>query len=269
MLILSYTNHALDQFLEDLMDMGISQNDMVRLGSKSTSRTDSLKLSNQIADGRQRNRGRQQLIDTYMNDSQFLEDKIDQCFGEYKQDKISPTQLLELLEFSDTEEEFYDALSVPAAQEGDTRVGRKGAKMRPDFLFERWKRGKTPGPFTKEKSGAPCKKVWTMPKNDRQLKIRQWEKDIREERVAVLCEVVTKYNEKQKVLNDVRKEKEEGILQRKRIIGCTTTAASMYAQEIQAAKPGIIIAEEAGEILESRMYTPLFLFTSPSINNNH
>lgn len=38
-LVLSYTNHALDQFLKDLMKIGISSGDMVRLGSKSTEST--------------------------------------------------------------------------------------------------------------------------------------------------------------------------------------------------------------------------------------
>ena len=43
-LVLSYTNHALDQFLEDLLDNGIPTQSVVRLGSKSTPRTAPLNL---------------------------------------------------------------------------------------------------------------------------------------------------------------------------------------------------------------------------------
>jgi superfamily II DNA or RNA helicase len=43
-LVLSYTNHALDQFPEDLLDNGIPQQNVVRLGSKSTLRTSSMRL---------------------------------------------------------------------------------------------------------------------------------------------------------------------------------------------------------------------------------
>ena len=43
-LVLSYTNHALDQFLEDLLDNGIPSESVVRLGSKSTLRTAPLSL---------------------------------------------------------------------------------------------------------------------------------------------------------------------------------------------------------------------------------
>lgn len=45
-LVITYTNHALDQFLEDLMDLGIDGDKMVRLGSKSTTRTSPLLLFN-------------------------------------------------------------------------------------------------------------------------------------------------------------------------------------------------------------------------------
>lgn len=43
-LVLSYTNHILDQFLKDLLDNGIPSEDIVRIGSKSTSRTAPLNL---------------------------------------------------------------------------------------------------------------------------------------------------------------------------------------------------------------------------------
>lgn len=39
-----YTNHALDQFLEDLLDIGIDSSAIVRLGSKSSPRTSGLSL---------------------------------------------------------------------------------------------------------------------------------------------------------------------------------------------------------------------------------
>jgi Rad3-related DNA helicase len=41
-LVMCYTNHALDQFLEDLLDIGIDRSAIVRLGAKSTQRTNRL-----------------------------------------------------------------------------------------------------------------------------------------------------------------------------------------------------------------------------------
>lgn len=42
-----FTNHALDQFLEDLLDIGIDSSAIVRLGAKSTVRTQPLSLFEQ------------------------------------------------------------------------------------------------------------------------------------------------------------------------------------------------------------------------------
>ncbi|MBE3041237.1 hypothetical protein IMZ48_01345, partial [Candidatus Bathyarchaeota archaeon] len=50
-LVLSYTNHALDQFLVDLAKVGIPKPYMVRLGSKSTEETAELSLDKQLLSG--------------------------------------------------------------------------------------------------------------------------------------------------------------------------------------------------------------------------
>lgn len=73
LLVLSYTNHALDQFLEDLIDIGISGNKIVRLGSKSTPRTALLSLKAQADPVIQRRRARYELID-------YKKDRMGECF---------------------------------------------------------------------------------------------------------------------------------------------------------------------------------------------
>ncbi|KAI1758774.1 P-loop containing nucleoside triphosphate hydrolase protein [Hypoxylon sp. FL1150] len=255
LLVLSYTNHALDQFLEDLMDIGIDQSAIVRLGSKSTNRTHQLLLKNQVADStiRTRTRSRWDLIRDHEGKSIFLADDIDESFESYRQARISHRDLLQHLEFSDSESHFYDALCVPEAEAGQIRVGKKGAPMRPDYLIARWALGWKAGVFAKEKFEASCNDVWSMPKRDRIAKMQQWEQEVRQKDTSTLAKQMDEFNKLQKTLQGLRKEKNEQILQGKRIIGCTTTAASMFSQEIQAATPGIIIVEEAGEILESHI----------------
>jgi superfamily I DNA and/or RNA helicase len=46
-------------------------------------------------------------------------------------------------------------------------------------------------------------------------------------------------------------------MQSKRIIGCTTTGAAMYTEELRKVAPGIVLVEEAGEILESHILTAM------------
>jgi superfamily I DNA and/or RNA helicase len=52
-------------------------------------------------------------------------------------------------------------------------------------------------------------------------------------------------------------EKDLMIIRQKRIIACTTTAAAKYVQALQSVAPGILLVEEAGEILESHILTAL------------
>ncbi|KAG1721719.1 AAA domain-containing protein [Suillus paluster] len=51
----------------------------------------------------------------------------------------------------------------------------------------------------------------------------------------------------------------------KRIIGCTTTGAAKFAQDIRGAKPDVLLVEEAGEILESHVLTAMGESTSQMI----
>ncbi|KAI1208325.1 P-loop containing nucleoside triphosphate hydrolase protein [Annulohypoxylon truncatum] len=253
LLVLSYTNHALDQFIEDLLDIGINDSSIVRLGSKYTNRTRHLLLGRPTVDLARRTKTRRELIDSQKAKLDSLVESIDKSFDAYREDIISPLQLLEYLEFSEEESHFYDAFLVPEAAGGETRVGKKGRQMKPDYLFNCWANGKGPGPFAKEKLGSTCGSVWRMAKTERPAKIQQWIREIRQDHISNLVQQTADFNKTQKTLRSLQKENTEQVLRSKRIICCTTTAASMYAQEIQAASPGIIIVEEAGEILESHI----------------
>jgi superfamily I DNA and/or RNA helicase len=252
LLVLSFTNHALDQFIEDLMDTGIDSDMIVRLGSKSTSRTAPLLLSTQNDIGVQRSKARYELIDYQRARMSDLREKIDEHSTDFQGD-ISPDELLQYLQFSQADGHFYDALSLPERTEGDTIVGPKGKKMQSDYLLQRWKAGKDAGAFAANDLNSDSSRVWQLSKSKRLDKIKQWENDIRQENVLELATHIKAFNKSQKTLQNLWKEKTEHILQTKRIIACTTTAASMYASEIHSAAPGIIVVEEAGEILESHI----------------
>ncbi|KAI1386218.1 P-loop containing nucleoside triphosphate hydrolase protein [Hypoxylon trugodes] len=253
LLVLSYTNHALDQFLEDLLDIGISEDVIVRLGSKCTNRTEPLLLKNQRHGNFRTSRTRYELIDSHKANLDSLAESIERDFDNYLQDRIPFSQLLEYLEFSETDGRFYDALALPEADDGEVRVGPRGTTMQPDYLFKRWASGKKPGPFVNENSETSFKTIWDMAKADRWAKVQRWRGEIRQERIAALTKRVAEFNKIQEMLQSLRKQHDEKILQTKRVIACTTTGASMYAQEIRKATPGIIIVEEAGEILESHI----------------
>ncbi|GAW25045.1 putative AAA family ATPase [Rosellinia necatrix] len=253
LLVLSFTNHALDQFIEDLMDIGIHSDSIVRLGSKSTTRTAPLLLSAQNGAGQQRRWTRYELLDYQRNQMTHFLEMVDESSANFFQDRISHNEILQYLQFSEVDQDFYDALAPPEAGEGETIVGPKGKKMQSGDLFQRWQRGQNAVTFTSSGSNPKWRSVWNLSKSERLAKVEEWTKDIMQDRLRELTTHIENFNKCQKTILKLRQEKTEHILQSKRIIACTTTAASMYASEIQAAAPGVVIVEEAGEILESHI----------------
>lgn len=252
-LVLSYKNHATDQFLEDLMDIGIDPALMVRLGSKSTIRTAPLLLKNQAPDIVRRTSARYDRINMTRNRMKQLAEDVEVAFENYTRGTVSNQQILLHLEFSDEDRRFFYAFCIPEAEDGQTRVGPKGRQLSPDYLLFQWSRGYGAGVFAKDKAGSPGGDAWRMHYQARKAKLNQWRGAIRDERRQTLVDRIAEFNQDQKAFQSLRKQNDEQVVRSKRVIGCTTTAASMYAQELQAAAPGIIIVEEAGEILESHV----------------
>ncbi|KAL5335223.1 AAA domain-containing protein [Aspergillus crustosus] len=247
-----YTNHALDQFLEDLLDIGIDSSSIVRLGAKSSARTEPLRLFAQQSKF-SRSSARWRIIDELKGKASTLREEIDVVFNEYSNFKLSADSILEYLEFE--EPEIFDAFSPPEQDDGMTLVGEGGKLVTPQYLYSRWSQGKeysVPSDLTDD-----SRKVWEMGKESRQAKIACWTENLLEEHVANVQNLVTRLNECQRKLEDLWSEKTQDILLSKRIIGCTTTGAAMYGKELGVVSPGVVLLEEAGEILESHVLTAL------------
>ncbi len=105
-LVVCYTNHALDQFLEDLLDIGIPIEDMVRLGAQSTPRTGPMALNKQTRTHRFR-RGDYTILDELKADIEIRAASLTGSFKKYHQSTIRNDDLLAHLEFD--EPDFYDA----------------------------------------------------------------------------------------------------------------------------------------------------------------
>lgn len=75
--------------------------------------------------------------------------------------------------------------------------------------------------------------------------------------VADMCNVGRDYNNAQDELAHRFGESTVTLLKQKRIIGCTTTEAAKYAEDLAAVSPDVLLVEEAGEILESHILTAL------------
>lgn len=248
-----YTNHALDQFLEDLLDIGINSSSIVRLGSKSTPRTQQLSLKAQKTTGT-RSQSTWDSIRALENDGRDQRDSLNESFAAYQTLAADSLSILEYLEFE--EPEYFEAFTIPEDENGMSMVVEKGKAVKKDYLYNRWIKGKSPKPFT-DLLPAQCRGIWASEKKVRDEKVQSWKRALLDEQAASLAVKMTLLDRCQEKLSVILGEKTREVLKRKQIIGCTTTAAAMYSEDIRHASPGIVLLEEAGEILESHVLTAL------------
>ena len=265
-LVVCYTNHALDDILEGLLDVGIPPDTMLRLGGKSTARTEPLLLQKQPNGARTRDQWT--IIDKYKQEAEVIYKMLDNAFNEYLSFKTSLSDILDYLEFDDPI--FYGAFKVPDPEDSDgmVRVGRGGQKIPVTYLLFQWQKGWNAGIYKqdiRDSESEEIKKIWDMKYPTRQENFKRWEDALMQESIEALADIARKYNKCQEDLMRAQNTSLPGILHSKRIVGCTTTAAAKYGDEIRTFNPDVLLVEEAGEILESHVLTALGPETSQMI----
>ena len=243
--------------MEDLLDLGIPESDIVRLGSsaKATVRTQSLSLYAQRASVKL-NQAQWQMLNIQKQRSTDEAQKLCSAFDTFLKIDANKFDIMQHLEFQLDGPPFYDAFHVPEEEGNMVRVGKKGRAVDPFYLLDRWYRGKDAGVY-KNTVESSYKEVWDMKPESRMRALNKWKSEIFRERVAICHEMGTAYNASLDQINAINMEKDLQVIRRKRIIGCTTTAAAKYVQALQSISPGILLVEEAGEILESHILTAL------------
>lgn len=255
--MLSYTNHALDQFLEDLLKAGIPASSMVRIGSKNkcTPQTASLLLSEQRG---KYTRSQQAwgIINGLKLEAGEAGNKLREAFQRFAAFSAKWDDIEEYLEFADGGYKFLEAFRVPSDNSGWDRAGKKGKRVAPDYLYQQWIKGQGPGVFAKELH-PKAKVVWDMPQSVRHEHRRSWLRALSEEHVQAVEELSRQFNEVQGKIDVQFSEADAHTMLQKKIIGCTSTGAAKYDRLIRAAQPDVVLVEEAGELLEAHILTSL------------
>ncbi|KAF2719589.1 hypothetical protein K431DRAFT_321612 [Polychaeton citri CBS 116435] len=241
-LVLSYTNHALDRFLEDILGIGVHPAGMLRLGSKSTPKTKSLSLFEQRTRYK-RLRDSYRLMNQYSDKVEELSEITAKRATAFKVLQVSVSELLDRLQFSESGDEFLDAFEVPAGEDGMQKMRRKNQMIKPYYLINRWRNELDAGVFQKT-VGSRHLKVWGMNNSARSQLCQNWIQDSLMEHVSAIQESIQR-------LKASEEERTSQIIESKRIIECTTTRPAQFATQLAHAIPGITFVEEAGEILES------------------
>ncbi|KAF8065347.1 P-loop containing nucleoside triphosphate hydrolase protein [Lyophyllum atratum] len=215
-LVVCYTNHALDQFLEDLLDVGIASKSMISASL----------------------RGDHAIINELKSDIATRAASLTSAFKRYLQSSTTDADLLSYLEFE--KPDFYNAFEMPKSGEWST-AGKGGRAVDEFYLIHWWRRGGNAGSYRNASNVRKAHQIWSMPKATRQAIVGQWVDVIRQEEVVGLYQTASRYNKAVDELARKFKEKDGHILKSKRIIGCTTTAAAKYTRNIQEAAPDVVL----------------------------
>ncbi|KAL1740854.1 P-loop containing nucleoside triphosphate hydrolase protein [Schizophyllum fasciatum] len=221
-LVCCYTNHALDQFLENLIDIGIPHESMVR---------------------------------EFRQLSEDLVKDLELSFRSYQAVNVSLGSVLEHVEFEDGE--YFEAFQVPTEEDGTLRVGRGGRAVDETYLLDRWMRQQDGGIYYGDPVVRNAPQIWKMSKGARQAKISEWRCAIYRERAEKVYDSGHQFNQYQDMIARKYVQGDVLTLKSKRIIACTTTGAAKYGDSIRGAAPGVLLIEEAGEILESHVLTAM------------
>ncbi|KZS96999.1 P-loop containing nucleoside triphosphate hydrolase protein [Sistotremastrum niveocremeum HHB9708] len=255
-LVVCYTNHALDQFLEDLLDIGIPMTSLVRLGGKSTPRTlpFSIQTLSRTSSPR-RTKSDWDVINVFRERAKELSEELHQTFREYQSSNASDLDILEHLEFQHSE--YHAAFKVPDPTDDMQVVGHKGKAVKPNYLLKRWASGKDAGLFKAAINVQSASQIWNSTRAFRDDLLDTWRAEMLEEQIGQFSTSSVQYNSYCSCLESLFNTQLGALLSQKRIIGCTTTAAAKYREDIESASPSVVLVEEAGEILESHVLTAL------------
>ncbi|KAL7906401.1 P-loop containing nucleoside triphosphate hydrolase protein [Trichoderma velutinum] len=259
-LVLSYTNHALDQFLEDLMDIGIDEGNMVRIGSKATSRTDALRIETLSRNPQVRSDfDIRPMLHATKSEQLQTAARLDDLIMSLKSE-VRLQEILDMLEFSDSGMRYWSAFQVP---DGEQIAGKKNKPLQPVDAFDRWLNGRslTSLGMLAANIDAEHYPIWNILPRHRETLYNEWVNQVRQEQVDEFAQLAETANNLYRQIDSLFKESKRNVVKNRRIIGCTTTGAAMYQSIIRAASPDIVLVEEAGEILEAHVITSL----SPSV----
>ena len=236
------------------MRIGIPSSSIVRLGGKATPATEHLQLEKQQTNFKMTQAEGKDIVEVKKcRDKRYTQ--LQKTFYIYRSAEVNRPQLLEHLEFEDSE--YFAAFEIPRDRNGRKVTGPNGQPTYDSYLVNRWIRGQDAG-FLRNRPGIlGASSIWLMSWKERQEKLKTWEDALFKDQVSQVYEIGKAFNNCLTSIDRVYGRKTEAILSKKRIIGCTTTGAAKHGERIRAASPTVVLVEEAGEILESHILTAM------------
>ncbi|KAK0624972.1 hypothetical protein B0T17DRAFT_639113 [Bombardia bombarda] len=255
-LIICYTNHALDQFLQHLMKEGIEK--IIRIGGQS--RAEELEGKNLRVVSRTipKTRVEEKLLgSTYQS--------LENCFGSagnslkqvHQAKKTGPKWDLLKAFLTKEHPQIFRQLR-PQDDDGFTRVGGNP--------FDIWL-GKRPAAWGTQE-GRPSGNIDSLTRRaladvhaltprERWVLADDWLARVTESQSARLSGFIDEAKKRRQTINNVHAEVDRRAVEQAHVVGVTTTGLARNISMLRRVEPKVIICEEAAEVMEAHLISAM------------
>ncbi|KAJ3374512.1 hypothetical protein GGF31_007290 [Allomyces arbusculus] len=278
--VICYTNHALDTFLTDLITAGIKS--IVRVGSKPNEALEKYRINLWSSDefiGRLKDveremyktgRDLQALLDHEPGDitsrgggvllREYFNMQMAAIVRVGREKKLPDNWVRSWLTGADIE---------LARIERNDKILQQISRNRFEMLDAEAVAKQFPDPETNlVKKSMPqellqVKDVWTLSLTSRRILADHMAKKVAKEHPSLVASLQERFAMFQDQLQQLRESRKYEATRMKKVIGLTTTGAAKHQNLLRALRPRIIVCEEAGEVLEAHVLASL----SPSVEH--
>ncbi|EED22474.1 NF-X1 finger and helicase domain protein, putative [Talaromyces stipitatus ATCC 10500] len=244
----TYTNHALDQLLESLLQKDVTKQ-IVRMGGQSKS--ESLKPYNLHELARNFSKTKMEKGSLWICHS-----SLERCEKEFDQiglrDDISPTRVMTHLR--DSYPAHYNQLF------GIDEDGFQHAhKDNPGKAFDQWRKsgGKASTRHIRRVAQLESVSLWQMSQPERESLYKHWQAQIQDEMHQELINICISHKDTRREFDNILSEVDLRCLSQADVIGVTTTGLARNLNMLRRLKSKVVLCEEAGEVLEPHLLTAL------------
>ncbi|CAG8719623.1 4995_t:CDS:10, partial [Gigaspora margarita] len=261
-LTICFTNHALDQFLENLLNAGIKK--IVRLGRRSKSEIIQNFNIEELCKSRPRSRVQRSMLSEGYDELRRIEKEAEELLSGFSLRWLNWDEIADYFDL-DIAQKWTQTKKTKRNMKAKANVNKFDAlrhlnnkedtknieKIKDSKDFENFKRNRS----LKDLKTDP--NVWQMSKDER-IKLHDfWKESVQSEYIVKLVEIKGKYEKKKKDIDKIYDEIRRQILSDCDVIGMTTNGAAKFQTLISSIGPRIIICEEAGEVLEAHILSAL------------
>ncbi|SPQ99174.1 unnamed protein product (mitochondrion) [Plasmodiophora brassicae] len=247
-LVICYTNHALDQFLCLLLYAGVDN--VSRIGGRTSSeRIEPYAVHNKTRPEPDKST-KQALSELYNRREGLVKSFNENVIRMKTLHKMTWTTLKEFLSdrYPDVLDEFMKHADHEDNDDSWSFVGKNNRRL---TVLEEWLEHGPPSRVNR------CGDVWSMTRHERRSLMQFWEGELRDEIASTLSVQGDEIRTITTAIGALHDRAKIRLLRTKAVIGATTTGAAKYHHLIEGARPIVLVCEEAGEILESHLLATL------------